>query len=327
MRWFQPQFAWVCDRCRGIYPAAAPGTSAPAQARVVRPRPAVTLSRTQVVALAVGALVIAGGVAAYMLIGRGGSSHGGAARSRDELVRRLVSAFNAHDLDAALALADYDGLKRQAMDCEDGEDDQLDRDEERIRDGFKTEIDRTRGMKIEVARINRSEPGDGDDKPLTLDKGDTAGNGCKFTTDVELHTIKFSVKVRTVDDETHEKDLEMYALVVGGEWHVLSPPTGLDSLEGLRGVAPADCWEAVRNAMAKSRDDMLKMSRMTESKLDDVKYAMSELCRVDGWSNDALTCLTDAHDQSDVEGCMRKLTAAQMSAVTDKLVKIVGDDP
>jgi hypothetical protein len=324
MRWFQPQYAWVCDRCRGIYPAAVPGAAAPAaHARVVRPRPGLTLSRTQLIALAVVGVVISGGIAAYMLVGRG-ASHGGPARSRDELVRRLVGALNAHDLDAALALADYDGLKRQAMDCSDGDPDELERDAARIRDSFKTEIDRTRGVEIALARLDRAEPGDGDSKPLTLDKGDTAGNGCKFTADVELHTIKFSVSV-TRDGDTREKDLEMYALVVGGEWHVLSMPSGLDVVSG--GGAPPDCWESVRNAMAKSRDDMLKMSSMTESKLDDVKYAMSELCQIDGWSTEALRCLTDADDGSDVEACMRKLTATQMSAVTDKLVKIVGGDP
>jgi hypothetical protein len=324
LRWFQPQYAWVCDRCHGIFPAAVPGAPAARAAlpgaRPVSPRPPFTLTRPQLIAVAVGAVVIAGGIAAFVLL-RGGGSHGGVARSRDELVRRIVAAMNAHDLDAALGLADYAGLKARTMDCTGDDPDKVEQDAERIRDGFKSEITRTRNVEIELVRIN-TEIGDGDDhKPLTLDKGDTAGNGCKFTVDVELHTLKFAVKL-TADGNSREKDVEMYALVTDGEWHLLSPP----SLQG--SISAPDCWEAVRNAMARSRDDMLKMPNMTASKLDDVKYAMSELCRTDGWGEDALTCLTDATDQSSVETCMRKLTASQMSAVTDKLVKIVsGGDP
>jgi hypothetical protein len=355
LRWFQPQFAWVCDRCRSIYasspqpgamrtvlvPAtavAAPGAAgavglAPPPAGVLvgggmiaaRPnRPAFALPSRRVMLLVGGAagLIIASLLVWFLVLGKKTAT--GAAKDRDELVTRAVAALAAHDADALMSLSDYESLRETMLDCEDSDRARRDRERNRreMQENFEKEIERTRKATLELGSLERAKDPDDSynsysynaDAPTRLSRGDSAGDDCRFKVEAAFHNIEFTIKV-TVDGKTREQPATLMALEVEDQWHLISPPR----IEGELGTS--DCRGAVANAMKLSRDEMLKLPNMTETKLDSLKYDITDLCEEDRWEEDVRMCLSDALISSAVESCMRKLSSSQMSNVTSKIMR------
>lgn len=354
LRWFQPQFAWVCDRCRSIFPSGPPRAAAPA----AYPAPAAYAAPAAYPAPAghplagpspgmVGAgysgarprkpfklpsktAMIAGGSVAVAVIVAlvvwrfvlAGSSSGGPGSSREDLIRRAVAALAAHDADQMMSLADYDSLRDRMLKCEDTDHAKRDRDRNKreLQENFEKEVERTKKVEIKLGSLKKDDDGgwgyggSGYDRPTRLEKGEDAGDDCKFKIDAAFHNIDFTVKV-TVGDRTHEQDVSMMALEVDGSWYLISPPR----IEGEIGTS--DCKTAVDTAMKLSKDEMMKLPNMTESKLDSLTTDIAELCDLDHWEEDVRTCLSEAMVSNAVEACMRKLSSSQQSNVTDKIMR------
>jgi hypothetical protein len=348
LRWHQPQFAWVCDSCRVVYPSApAPGPRAvaprrgrhraaigveaadpnapfagshlPAAARgrgAFRPRP-MTL-------VAIGAAAVAAVVVVVVFVVNSDDGSANAPKSRDELIKRSVEALAAHDTKALMRLVDYDTLRERMLDC-DGSAESEERgrkNAEEMRSSMQAEVDRTFSYDLELDEI---EPDKSDDpfgvpKATPLKRGDNAGDGCRFKVDADFHDLKFTIKVKS-RGTTHRQEASMMAIELGGQWHLLGPPR----IAGEIGVV--ECDTAVKHAIELTKPDLLKMPRMTDTKIDSLELTLTERCRMDSWSQDIRSCIGDARYATSLEGCLAKLSPTELTSVTDAISRAADEYP
>lgn len=348
LRWFPPKFAWVCDRCRAIYPASPPA-AAPSPPSPLSPGAAFRAGRPAVAAIGAAAppvlaapgavpfaatrlhaagrarprrrvrlgLAIAGvavAVAAAWWLVAGSAEEHRAPRDREELVRSAVAALAAHDAKALLRLSDYDALQARMLDC-DADDKARDRqhdNKESLRKTFEDEVERTKDTELAFVAIS---PPSGDDKAMPLHRGDNAGDDCKFKVDAEFNDINFTVKVRARGREIVQK-ASLIAIHLDGAWHLLGPPR----IEGE--IGEIDCAGAVKAALAVAKDELLKVPRMTGDKLEKLETSLAERCKLYSWDEEVRTCLDGAAFAGSLEGCLGLLPSSELTAVTDEISRI-----
>src|SRR5688572_17339082 len=337
LRWFPPRFAWVCDRCRRVYPSGPPAGAvraaavpaiagpaptgaaaihAPAQGPNSGPRPGAAAyapapggtvrtrwraSRKILVGGWLAAIAVGGVVIALQLSGGDGKGGGGVARSRDELVRRAVDALAAHDAAALIALSDYDGLRDRMLRCDDPTQAAKLGDDNRthLERSLREEIDRTRDAVIALADADPAGDADDDFGPNVLTKGDSAGDGCTFKTDARFHDVKFKVSV-TTGGATAIQEGSLLAIELAGVWHLLGPPRISGELGAL------DCETSVGAAMNVSRADLLKVPGMTSSKLARLTDVIADRCITDAWPDSVRRCLGTAAYKTAVDACLEE---------------------
>jgi hypothetical protein len=240
--------------------------------------------------LGIAGVVVAGGVFAAVLISRhklGGSV------SSDQAIQRAVAALAAGDPDALLQLGDPIGYMAAAFDCSRREarkaskaqrppdppanarhrredDDRDDDDPQKLRDRlqktYRVLVDKTRGLRIDVAGITeRPVEGKGDSKA----KGDEVTPGCIARTALTVHQYDVKLRVQDGDKPPTAQDLIVETIEAGGRFYLFQPPevtrpgSTKDVTVEMEALSGAMCLCKDMACAAKVQADMLAWSQQT----------------------------------------------------------------
>lgn len=360
LRWFPPRFAWVCDRCRRVYPSGPPAGAAHAAAAPVyapapvpagppptgvaairarahgpnsglaahAPAPGGTVrtgwrpSRKVLVGGWLAAIAVGGVVIALQLSGGDGEGGSGAvARSRDELVRRAVGALATHDAAALIALSDYDGLRDRMLSCDDpAQAAKLGADN---RDHLERSLreEIDRTRDAVIALVDADPDGTGDDDVGTNVLTKGDSAGDGCTFKTDARFHDVKFKVSvTTGGATTTQDGSLLAIELAGVWHLLGPPRITGELGAL------DCESSVNAAMNVSRADLLKVPGMTASKLARLTDVIADRCITDVWPDSVRRCLGTAAYKTAVDACLDELPANQVTLIAEAILR-AADEP
>jgi hypothetical protein len=223
-----------------------PHAQAPQQAYAQQPPPAKPAGKSSKKGLfiALGALVVIGGGVGIFFATRGGG--GGGAGSRDDLAKATVAALAKGDADALFELGNPSILEK-LLDCkkEEGDADDIKRESEELREKNKELTAKTKGLKLEIAKI--------DERPPSLDengknrhayeKGGKVSERCTAKVAMAEHKVMVTLKIGAEETEMRVKMLE-----ADGSWYLIddvdldvpaSAVAALGSAAGAAGSAAA----------------------------------------------------------------------------------------
>lgn len=270
------------------------------------PPPAGGKSKTGLyIGLAVGALAVAGGVIAIVLLtGKDGASGGGA--SREDVVRQTVAALVKGDTDALMKLTGVENRDR-FIKCENKQDPE-DRKKkvEKLRERYQEAADAVKGAKVEIVEIGK------DDEPEVTKKGTKFEEGegeCETTMEVTEHRFEIAMKVTPKDGKPAKQETRMSVMTIGGGWFLDKPPEI---------KVPGSCDKAINAAMDRTEADTIKSvdgkvsDAAMKAALKDMRVAAIKRCTEDSWDDDVLACLDkEATTTEKLDACMKRLSTTQ----------------
>ena len=92
---------------------------------------------------------------------------------------------------------------------------------------------------------------------------------------------------------------------------------------GCKKKGGADCDKAITNSMAVSKADMAKMPGVDDKMMAKMKDLGVQHCKDDKWSDDTVTCMSDAKTQGDAQGCYGKMAPEQKEKMAKAMMDIM----
>ena len=253
------------------------------------------------IGLGVGALAVAGGIIAVVLLTGKDKASGGEA-SREGVVRKTFAALARGDADALMKLSGAE-TRDKLFKCK-GEE-KLKPDRDLLRAPYKKAADATKGVKLEVIEIGT------DDDPDVMEKGKTFGDDeLECTALVKSIEHRFDVRFKATQPERKEVEQELRVSVVSidGGWYLSEVPE--IKLAG-------SCDTAVAHAVDKAQEQMLRQNGKADGEAT-IKAALADIrtigikhCKDDSWDDSVLECLGETTDAKSMDVCMKQLSTTQ----------------
>lgn len=283
------------------------------------PPPAGGKSKTGLyIGLGVGALAVAGGIVAIvMLTGKGDGPSGGGS-SREDVVKKTVAALAKGDADALMKLTGVENRDR-FIKCENKQDPE-DRKKNiaKLRERYQEAADAVKGAKVEVVAIEK------DDDPEVTKKGTRFEEGegeCETTMEVTEHRFEIKIKVTPKDGKAGEQETRMSVMTIGGGWFLDKPPEI---------KVPGSCDKAVNTAMDKTEADTIKTAggKVSETAmkaaLKDMRAVAIKRCTEDSWDDDVLECLNkESTTTAKMDACFKRLSTTQNEKFEAEIGEVV----
>ena len=229
----------------------------------------------------VATVAVGGGVAAALVLMRGGGSGLHGATDRDELVRAAFASLEKGDVDALVAATGTD--QQSAMrKCE---KDRASEDLARVRDDFTRAVAREKGAKLDVLAIAA------DGSPEKRDKGAAAGEGCKLELPIALEPLAVKLRV-TEGGAAREVTAKVAVVEVDKHFFIVGPP------------AVPGCGDASAHVAQIAFDEY-----GDKGKTDALETTLATACTGDHWSAETYGCLAKATRRAGVRDCLAALPA------------------
>jgi hypothetical protein len=282
------------------------------------PPPAGGKSKTGLyIGLGVGALAVAGGVIAIVLLTKKSGPSGGGS-SREDVVRQTIAALTRGDADTLLKLTGIENSDR-FIKC-DKKQDPEDRKKsiERLRERYQEAADAAKGAKVEIVEIGK------DDDPEVTKKGTTVEQGegeCETTMEVIEHRFEIALKVTPKDGKAAKQETKMSVMSVGGGWFLDKPPE--IKIAG-------SCDKAIIAAMDRTEADTIKSAgqkipdKAMKAVLKDMRAVALTRCTEDSWDDDVLECLNKEATTTDLmDACFKRLSTTQQEKFEAGIAEVV----
>ncbi|MEJ7600476.1 MAG: hypothetical protein WKG01_21385, partial [Kofleriaceae bacterium] len=251
--------------------------------------------------LGIGALAVAGGIVAVVML-TGKDKAGGGEASREGVVRMTFAALARGDVDALMKLTGAETRDR-FIKCKGPTDETPKRDLDKLRVPIKKAADATKGVKLEVVEIGT------DDDPTVSEKGTTFGDeNFKCTQLAKSVEHRFDVRFKATQPERKEVEQEIRVSVVSidGSWYLSEVPEL--KLAG-------SCETAVAHAVDKTLEQMLRTNTLgadqVKAVLADIRTIGIKHCNEDSWDDSVLDCLGETTDAESMDVCMKQLSTTQ----------------
>lgn len=255
--------------------------------------------------IAIGAVVVIGGVIGIVLAVKSGGS--GGASSSDALAKSTLVAMASADVDSLVGLVGPEDMMSKALDCP-KDTDPPDPKEVRAaqRRDLEKRVEGTKGLKLDLVEIT-------EDHEDSKRAGEKVGD-CTLKLTTTLHRVKAKVTVQQGDKPAKDQNVRLDFIEIGGRFYLEDAPNI---------KAGADCASAIAAQMKVGRD---KLSRdISASTLARMEKKMVEHCNDDSWPDDAIDCLAEASPDIG-EKCMKKLSASQSDKVMKDVTALIEQD-
>jgi len=254
-----------------------------------------------IIGIVVGVLAVAGIIIGIVVAKSGGAAYG--AGSKDDLVKETLAGLAAGDIDKLMKLGGPDNMSETFLDCEKskggdsyggrGEKDDK-KERARMKEKFQEAIDSAKGLKLEYVSLDETK------EPKKMEKGERAGEDCKFKYDIAIHRAEVKVKV-SKGDKTREQKSDIRFIEIDGHWILDRAPK--------LSFGP-DCAGAMQHMIMMSRDD-LRRSNATDTQISKLEDKLAAQCTDENWAEEAVQCFADATATRDTMRCTDKLTSSQ----------------
>jgi hypothetical protein len=180
--------------------------------------------------------------------------------SRNEVVKDVLAALAAGDVERLMALADPKGMYEYAFSCKDDRgDDEWGPDarslETVLRKDFTKAANHAKGAKIEVVSIRNEMRGwhkrTRDRNATFIAKGGTVSSACVARTDLVFHEVDVRVRFGK-DGNSTESKAKIDLVHARGRWFVVKVPKDLSSESGASGAVAM--MEKFSNSMCACKD-------------------------------------------------------------------------